>query len=84
MVGRKTPVRVYEATGLEGDTAQGVETAFERALAQVRAGCWDGAAAEFEKIGDDAAAKTYAAKCRALAAAGPGAAWDGIWTLTEK
>ena len=36
------------------------------------------------QLWDDAAAKTYAKKCRELAAAGPGAAWDGIWNLTEK
>lgn len=84
VVGRKTPVRVYEATGLEGETAQGVEKAFAGALALVRAGKWAEAAAAFEKLADDAAAKTYAAKCRGLAAAGPGAAWDGIWNLTEK
>ncbi len=84
VVGRKTPVRVYEATGLEGEEAQGAEKAFEAALAQVRAARWAEAAEAFEKIEGDAAAKTYAAKCRALASAGAGAAWDGIWNLTEK
>ncbi len=84
VVGRKTPVRVYEATGLEGGTAQGVEKAFEAALAQAKAGRWAEAAEAFGKLGDDAAAKTYAVKCRALAAAGADAAWDGIWNLTEK
>jgi adenylate cyclase len=49
-----------------------------------RAQRWAEAAAAFEKLADEAAAKTYAAKCRALAAAGPDAAWDGIWNLTEK
>ena len=57
---------------------------FEAALAQAKAGRWPAAAEAFEKLGDEAAAKTYAAKCRALAAAGAGAAWDGIWNLTEK
>lgn len=84
VVGRKTPVRVYEATGLEGELAGSAEQAFESALAQARAGNWTEAAEAFEKLADEAAAKTYAAKCRELAAAGPGAAWDGIWNLTEK
>ena len=83
VVGRKTPVRVYEATGLEGEASSEMEKAFEAALAQARAGRWAEAAEAFGKL-DEAAAKTYAAKCRALAAAGPGAAWDGIWNLTEK
>ena len=84
VVGRKTPVRVFEATGLEGEPPAEAERAFEAALAQAKAGRWAEAAAAFEALGDEAAAKTYAAKCRALAAAGPGAAWDGIWNLTEK
>jgi adenylate cyclase len=84
VVGRKTPVRVYEATGLAGEAASAAEQAFEAALALARAGQWTAAAEAFDKLADEAAAKTYAAKCRALAAAGPGAAWDGIWNLTEK
>ncbi|HQN79800.1 MAG TPA: adenylate/guanylate cyclase domain-containing protein [Kiritimatiellia bacterium] len=84
VVGRKAPVRVYEATGLEGEAVGPEITAFAAALARVRAGRWAEAAEAFEQLGDDAAAKTYAAKCRALAAAGSGAAWDGIWNLTEK
>ncbi len=84
VVGRKTPVRVFEATGLEGEPPAPEAAAFAAALELARAGRWGDAAAAFEKLGDDAAARTYAAKCRALAAAGPGAAWDGIWNLTEK
>lgn len=84
VVGRKAPVRVYEATGMEGAATSDAEKAFEAALAQVRAGRWIEAAEAFEKLGDEAAAKTYAAKCSVLAAAGPDAAWDGIWSLTEK
>lgn len=84
VVGRKAPVRVYEATGLEGATASAAEKAFEAALTVAWTGDWTAAVTAFEKLGDEAAAKTYAAKCRALAAAGPGAVWDGIWNLTEK
>jgi len=84
VVGRKTPVRVYEAMGLEGEAAPGAARDFESALALARAARWSDAAAAFAALGDDAAAKTYAAKCRALAEAGADAAWDGIWNLTEK
>jgi len=84
VVGRKTPVRVYEAMGLEGGEAGESERAFEGALAQVGEGRWAEAATAFEGLGDEAAAKTYAAKCRSLSAAGPDAQWDGIWNLTEK
>ena len=84
VVGRKTPVRVYEAKGLEGEPQAEADRAFEAALSRAKAGRWADAADAFEALGDEAAAKTYAAKCRALAAAGSGAAWDGIWNLTEK
>jgi len=83
VVGRKTPVRVYEATGLEGEAAGQPERDFEAALALARGGRWAEAAAAFDRL-DEAAARTYAARCRELAAAGPGAEWDGIWNLTEK
>ena len=84
VVGRKTPVRVFEATGLEGETADAAAQAFDAALALARAQRWAEAAAAVEQLGAEAAAQTYAAKCRALAAAGADAAWDGIWNLTEK
>ncbi len=84
VVGRKTPVRVYEATGLEGEASGAVERGFEAALGEAKAGRWGEAAAGFEALGEEEAAKTYAAKCRALAGAGSGASWDGIWNLTEK
>jgi len=84
VVGRKTPVRVYEATGLEGEPARAGDRSFEDALARTRAGKWTEAASAFETLNDDPAAQTYARKCRELAAAGSGAAWDGIWNLTEK
>lgn len=84
VVGRKTPVRVYEATGLEGTPANETEPAFEAALALVRESRWSEAAAAFDQLGGEPAAQTYGAKCRELAAAGPQAAWDGIWNLTEK
>ena len=84
VVGRKTPVRVFEATGLEGEAPGEAERAFDAALALARAGRWVEAAAAFGRLEGEAAAKTYAAKCRELSDAGPEAAWDGIWNLTEK
>ena len=84
VVGRKTPVRVFEATGLEGDGPEKDNLAFEAALALVKTGRWSEAAAAFDALADDPAAQTYAKKCRTLAASHPAAAWDGIWNLTEK
>jgi len=84
VVGRKTPVRVYEATGLEGESATDKGSLFEAALEQTRVSRWVEAAAAFETWPEDPAAVTYAAKCRTLVAAGTQAEWDGIWNLTEK
>lgn len=84
VVGRHTPVRVYEATGLEGDAPEEADRAFAAALALAKAERWPEAAAAFDALADDPAAQTYAQKCRTLEAAAPAAAWDGIWNLTEK
>ena len=83
MVGRKTPVRVFEATGLEGVPGRESDRAFGGALALARASRWGEAAEAFGALADDAAAATYAKRCRELAGRGAGA-WDGVWNLTEK
>ena len=83
VVGRKTPVRVFEATGLEGVPGRESDRAFADALALARAGRWAEAAEAFGALADDAAAATYAKRCRELADRGA-AAWDGVWNLTEK
>ena len=84
VVGRKTPVRVYEATGLEGAPSEDSTVHFEAALELVRAAHWAEAAVAFEARSEDAASTTYAAKCRSLESADAQAEWDGIWNLTEK
>lgn len=83
VVGRKTPVRVYELAGLPGEARPAHFAAFELALAQFYAGDFAAAQAAFEQLSDDPASKAYAAQCRALQAHPP-AAWDGVWGLTEK
>jgi adenylate cyclase len=83
VVGRKTPVKVYELAGLPGDERPAHFVAFEQALALFYAGKFAEALAAFEQLPDDPAAKTYAAQCRALVAQPP-VAWDGVLSLTEK
>lgn len=85
VVGRKTPVRVFEATGLPGEEARDDARPYEAALALMRAGRWAEAAEAFAALGNEAAAKTHAARCAELAASGAAAdAWDGIWNLDRK
>ncbi|MCX7008473.1 MAG: adenylate/guanylate cyclase domain-containing protein [Kiritimatiellaeota bacterium] len=83
VVGRKTPVRVYELAGLTGEKRPAHFAAFEQALAQFYAGDFAAALAAFEKLPDDPASKAYVSQCRALLAHPP-TAWDGVWSLTEK
>jgi adenylate cyclase len=85
VVGRKTPVRVFEATGLPGEEAREDARPYEAALALMREGRWAEAAKAFAALGDEPAAKTHAARCAELAASGAAAdAWDGIWNLDRK
>jgi adenylate cyclase len=83
VVGRKTAVRVYELAGLPGTERPAHFAAFEAALAQFYAGDFAAALAAFEKLPDDPASRAYAAQCHDLLAHPP-AAWDGVWSLTEK
>lgn len=83
VVGRKTPVRVFEPLALAGESAPAWLPAYEKGLAAVRAGQWSDAASVFSAIPGDAVSATYARKCRALAD-GVEKEWDGVWNLTEK
>lgn len=85
VVGRHTPVRVWEATGLPGDPPPPDAAPYEAALALARAGDWPAAAAAFAALAPEPAAQHHADRCAALAAehAAPGA-WDAIWNLTQK
>ena len=85
VVGRNTPVRVWEATGLPGEPPPADAAPYEAALALARAGDWPAAAAAFAALAPEPAARHHAERCAALAAenATPDA-WDAIWNLTQK
>ncbi len=83
VVGRKTPVRVYEVLGGKGDTIGVPTDEFEKALRLCDDQQWQEALALFERWPDDSLSCKYAERCRALAA-DPQASWDGVWNLTEK
>ena len=84
VVGRNTPVRVFEPLGLSGEPPPPIHTPFAHALALAQTQRWAEAAQAFAAIAADPAAKNYASKCAELHAAGANAAWDGVWNLTEK
>jgi adenylate cyclase len=83
VVGRGTPVRVYELLGMAGGPEPPGLATFARGLELVQAGRTGEALAVFEGIPDDALARTYAERCRALLAA-PDPSWDGVWVLSGK
>jgi adenylate cyclase len=83
VVGRKSPVRVFEAAAMEGESTENPWPLFNEAVAYCAASQWKEALALFKQWPDDALAKKYAARCEALLA-GQETGWDGTWNLTEK
>ncbi|MCX6348829.1 MAG: adenylate/guanylate cyclase domain-containing protein [Candidatus Aureabacteria bacterium] len=83
VVGRKTPVKVFEPLGFSGEAPPAWLGDYEKALGLFQSRKWAEAGEIFGRIADDKASAIYAEKCRALAA-NPSEAWDGVWNLTEK
>ncbi len=83
VVGRKTPVKVFEPLGLKGENPPPWLGDYENALALFRGRKWKEAAEVFGRIAGDRLSAIYAEKCRVLTA-NPGQEWDGVWNLTEK
>jgi len=83
VVGRKTPVPVYELTGFAGEPVPPAWEAFAAGWERFRQGDFAGAKAIFEQLPDDPAARSYVRRCDDLCAHPP-TAWDGVWGLTEK
>jgi adenylate cyclase len=83
VVGREQPVQVYEPLGLAGEAVPAAAGEFERGRQLCAQGQWRAALSVFEGLPHDPVAAVYARRCRQLAET-PGAAWDGIWNLTEK
>jgi adenylate cyclase len=85
VIGRKTPVRIYEPmTHAEWNARRLMLEQFTQALQAFYAGKFNEALARFEKIQDkEKPAAAYAARCRQLIAAPP-SAWEGVWVAGEK
>ncbi|MBW7908295.1 MAG: adenylate/guanylate cyclase domain-containing protein [Kiritimatiellae bacterium] len=83
VVGRKTPVRVYEPLALTREALPNWLPDYEAGLQAVSEKRWADALAQFEKLPDDAASRAYIRMLRKLVS-GEEADWDGVWNLTEK
>ncbi len=85
VVGRKTPVTVFELFGFASESASPLLAPWNEAMLLVRAGRWAEAHARFSALADsDPLAARYAERCAAILAAPEEAGWDGVWNLTEK
>lgn len=83
VVGRKAPVKVYELAGLPGEPRPTHFAPFGAALALFYEGQFAEALIRFERLPDDPASRSYAARCRTLMEQPP-LDWDGVLSLTEK
>ncbi|HQN18777.1 MAG TPA: adenylate/guanylate cyclase domain-containing protein, partial [Syntrophobacteraceae bacterium] len=83
VVGRQTPVRVFEPL-LSDDALPGDQwPLFHRGLAFCYEYRWAEALEVFSMLENDPVAKTYAERCRDLLE-DPFATWDAVWNLTQK
>ncbi len=84
VVGRKEPVRVFEPLSPEQAADREKLDRYAQGLAAYYAGRFDEALRWFENgAASDPPSAAFAARCRELLAHPP-AAWDGVWSMTEK
>lgn len=83
VVGRQSPVRVFEPLLPDAPWSAERLEAFHQALIRCYEQRWEEALAIFSTLDDDPVAEIYARRCRELLAE-PHADWDGVWNLTQK
>lgn len=83
VVGRRTPVKVFEPLGLSGETETDLPAKMAQGLELCRKGEWAAACERFDSLGRDPAAEKYARRCRELMGK-QDETWDGIWRLDKK
>ncbi len=91
VVGRRTPVRIFELVGASGAVdarALNVRSHYAEALAAFRACDWDASARALERllelVPDDAPARLLAARGSAFRVDPPPSDWDGVFALDSK
>ncbi len=87
VVGRATPVRIYEILGEKGslpDAEMEKLRLFEAGREFYLGRAWDQAMACFEKLAPDPLAKIYIQRCLSLRQDPPPEDWDGVFVITQK
>lgn len=82
VVGRTTPVRVFEPLALAGEPEPPWLAAYRDGLEHLRESRTEEALAAFERAGEDPVARRYAHRLREVRETGE--SWDGVWRLTSK
>ena len=83
VVGRQTPVQVYELSGLQGEEMPACYLKFADGLTYYYNNRLADALKIFESLPDDPVSKSYMERCR-KALRDPQSGWDGVLNLTEK
>lgn len=83
VVGRNTPVTVYELLGFKGEVLSPAIQMFNQGQVLYKQGELAGAAAVFATLPDDPVAKVYLRRCLAEKDL-LNSDWDGVWVLHEK
>jgi adenylate cyclase len=83
VVGRQTPVRVFEPLSSENPLHGEQLEAFQRGLACCYENRWAEALEIFSELDNDPVAEVYAKRCGELMG-DPALVWDGVWNLTQK
>jgi adenylate cyclase len=83
VVGRNTPVTVYELLGFKGEALSPAMLRFNQGQALYKQGDLAEAAVVFATLPDDPVANVYLQRCLAEKNL-PGSDWDGVWVLNEK
>jgi adenylate cyclase len=81
VLGRNTPVKVFELQGLAQTTVAFDVNDYQNALDLCHTGHWIQAETLFNTLPNDSVCQTYAQQCRNAQALG---SWDGVWLMDNK
>lgn len=88
VVGKQTPVRIYEPSGFSPGMDDAMVEQFNAALARYRERSWSEAresfAAMLQKLPEDKPCKIYVERCEFFMKSPPPEEWDGVFNRREK